>query len=359
MDDVELMRQILSMPKIELHRHLTGSIDSMMAIRIATKYQVPLPTYLSFQLDELLFGNRTVRSLPEYFNSWKILNRLFTSCSAVRDIIMEVVREASEDNIIYLELRTGPHGFLGKDSYSFEEFINAFSAGAIEAENKFGVIVRCILGIPRHVFVKVPSPQRNTMFRSMISIMESVRSVFVGVDLNGDERAAPGQEFDSLFRIAQERGFGITVHAGETGPISNVEHALRSAGAARIGHGLAAVRDPKVLSEIAERNVALEICPTSNEILGLIPDPRALPLNILDNYGITYVICSDNPARNRVSLSEELFKVASAFSYSENRLQMLLQQTIDKSFADKNTKKAIESKIKGYSKPLLQTTPNR
>lgn len=356
LSDAELMHRILSMPKVELHRHLAGSINGAMAVKIAAKYGVELPSYIASELDEILFGCRKVNTLPEYLAPWATLERLFVSREAIHEIILEVIEQAAKDNVVYLELRMGPYGFLGKEPYTFEEFIHTVSASVAEAESRFGVTTRCILGVPRHVFAGISAYTRNRMFARMISVIYPFfPHTFVGVDLNGDESAAAGDHFKVFFKIAREKGFGITVHAGECGPAQNVEYAVRELNASRIGHGIEAAKSPSVLSCIAESGSMLEICPTSNEILNRVSQAGELPLRLLTEYGVSFAICTDNPARNKVSLSEDLFKVATAFGLNEAHLHELTYSALNRSFADQGTKHAVELALRRRFQALANT----
>ena len=346
--DAQLIHEILSMPKIDLHRHLTGAIDAETAVKIAAKYNVELPTYVISELEDLLFKSDSANTLQQYFHPWwEILNKLFVSKEAIHDIILEVIKKAAEDNIIYLELRMGPRGFLGNNIFTFEQFIEAVSESVAEANATFNnIITRCILGIPRHVFGNIRPQTRNRMLARMVSIISSFRQdCFVGVDLNGDEDAISGKEFEVFFKIAKDKGLGITVHAGECGSTSNVREAVDQLYAQRIGHGLAAVHDADLLRILAERNCALEICPESNRILRKISRIEELPLKILQEYGVPFVICSDNTARNRTSLSQELFKIAKAFRFSSVTLKEITLSSLKHSFTDLETKKSIKSKL--------------
>lgn len=350
-DEAAMMNSILSMPKVDLHRHLTGAIDAGIAVRVAAKHNVKLPTYISSDLHDILYNHGKVSTLKEYFTPWPILNRLSITRESTHDLILEVVRKASEDNVIYTEFRTGPHGFLGKNekkSFTFEEYVETVAESAAEAEDLYGTVVRFILGIPRHVFAPIPSPERNWMLTKIVSILSTYRSnCFVGVDLNGDE-TAPGadpKDFETFFSTARAEGFKVTIHAGECGPARNVEYAVRELGASRIGHGIAAATDPKLLSQLARQRCMLEICPTSNELLGLVEGIEGLPLRILHDYGVPYSICTDNPARCRTSLSEELFKVAKAFDLPIEGIREITCRAVDHSFADENTKRKLHSKI--------------
>lgn len=344
--DATLMHKIASLPKVDLHRHVTGSISAQTAVRIAAKYDIDLPTYIAADLDRILFSQESVADHQQYFIPWPILNKLFISLDAVRELLIEVVRDAALDNVVYAELRIGPRAFLGdKSNYSFKEFTKVVADSLREADALFGTVTKCVLGIPRHVFAKLPTPIRTKMFAKMLYTIREQPDCFVGVDLNGDELAADGAEFVSFFKMANDLDLPSTIHAGEVGTAENVSYAIQHLYASRIGHGIAAVESEYTLALLAERRCTLEICPTSNKFLGLVENYRDLPLNKLRDHNIPFVICTDNPVRCRTSLTEELFKVAKSFGYSIDEIRKLSQTSGRASFADDATRKILMTKL--------------
>ena len=348
--DAPCMRKILAMPKVDLHRHLTGSIDPDMAIRVAVKHGVELPAYVVADLQKELYPSARIEGLKDYFDPWwKILNRLFVSRDSTHDIVLEVIRKAAQDNLAYLELRMGPYGFLGNGPLRFEDFLDGVAAAVREANLSHDMVTRCILGIPRHVFAQ--QPNRDGMLALIVSMLSPLfPDCFVGVDLNGVENGTGDlQGFDSFFRMAAKRGFGVTVHAGECGPAANVRYAVEHLGAKRIGHGLAALADESLLRELSAQGCALEICPTSNMIVNLISRPTDLHLERLKDLEVPFAICTDNPARNEASLSEELFKLVKPFSLSLADIKGIIYSSLEHCFADGHTKGIVKLKLDGFA----------
>lgn len=344
--DASLMHGIISLPKVDLHRHLTGSITAAAAVRIAAKYNIELPTYIAAELDRYLFDQDKVSSHRQYFEPWPILNRLFVSLDAVQELLIEVVREASSDNVVYTELRLGPRNFLGAGGeYDFLEYVHAVADGLRRADAQFNTVTRCILGIPRHVFVKFPLASRNKMFGKMLYAIRERPGCFVGVDLNGDELAADAREFATLFKIAKTLELPATVHAGELGSAESVSYAVEKLFAVRIGHGVAAAQNEDTLALLADRRCILELCPTSNKFLGVIGDVRDLPLSNLKERGIPFAICTDNPVRCRTSMSEELFRVAKAFHYTLEDLKSLMKASLGAAFVDEGTRRDLSTRL--------------
>jgi adenosine deaminase len=344
--DASLMHRIMLLPKIELHKHLTGSIAAPTAVRIAAKHNIKLPTYIATDLDRVLFSQETVKNHKQYFVPWQILNKLFVSLDAVRELLTDVVRDAASDNVIYTELRLGPRNFLGENGdYNFREFVDTVADSLRDADARYGTITKCVLGIPRHVFAKFPLLSRNKMFGKMLYAIRERPDCFVGVDLNGDELAASATDFVTFFKIARQLNLPVTIHAGEVGPAESVSFAVEELGASRIGHGIAAAKSERTLALLAERRCTLEICPTSNKFLGLIKDIRDLPLRRFQERQIPFVICTDNPARCRTSLSEELYKIAKSFSYSSDDLAKLTAEALAAAFVDDVTRSTLAAKL--------------
>lgn len=275
----QVLMKIRSLPKIDLHRHLTGSIDASLAIDIALKYDIFLPTYIQSELHSLLTKRPKPLSHVDYFSRWEILNKLFVSAESTYDIVLNVIKKASEDKITYMELRMGPRGFLGVHEFSFERFLKTVSDAIRDGEDKYGTVTRCILGISRHeTFSNIKDDVREKMFYRIVKIMlDYYPRYFVGVDLNGIEAESEDELYTNFFKIAKKKGINVTAHAGELGSANNIIRAIEELGAQRIGHGLAAANKPEVMELIAKHDIALEICPKSNEFLSVISNYRELP----------------------------------------------------------------------------------
>ena len=342
------MAEILAMPKLDVHRHLTGSITADVAIRVAATHNLALPTYISRDLTRELFPKDHVDSHAEYFVPWRLLNNLFSSTAALRDLILNAIASAALDNVVYLELRLGPRGISEDATYSFQEFAKCVAQAVADGSERNGIVTKCILGIPRHVFTRLTPEKRRRVLAEMLDVIQRYPNCFVGVDLNGDEETASGREFEAFFKMAKVRGLGVTIHAGEVSRESQeILIAVTELGAARIGHGIAAGGDQNALSLLHEKQVCLEVCPTSNEMLGVVASIDRLPLRAFWENDVPFIICTDNPARCGTSLSEELYKVAKAFSLSGGDLRGMSVNATNHIFADEHTKRRIRAKMQG------------
>jgi adenosine deaminase len=346
----QIMQRIRSLPKIDLHRHLTGSIDASLAIDIATKYDIFLPTYIYSELNSILTKRPAALSHEDYFHRWEILNKLFVSAESTFDILMNVIKKASEDNIVYMELRMGPRGFLGRNQFTFEDFLKTVARAVHEGQEKYGTITRCILGISRHeTFSNIVNDVREKMFYKIISlILEYYPYCFVGVDLNGIESESENELYINFFKIAKKKGLKITAHAGELGSSSNIAKSIEILNADRIGHGLAAAKKPEIMELLSKLDIALEICPKSNEFLGVISNYKELPLTIFKENNVSYVISTDNPAICQTTISEELYRIYYSHKMSLQEIEAITKKAIKYSFATEEVKAKIFDKIENW-----------
>jgi len=357
-----LLWEIIQLPKIDLHRHLTGSINAELARKIAAKYDVDLPTYSIAELHSIITSKPKPLSQYDYFRRWKILNKLFISQESTYEITMEIIKKASEDNVIYMELRMGPREFLNHNyknsKFTFYHFLEAINSAVHDGEKKFGTITRCILGVSKgETIAKVKNINTiNNFFRSIIrNISKYYPDCFVGVDLNGiEEDGEDYNRYKYFFDMARDSSLKTTVHSGELGSNRNVENAIRILKPDRIGHGLATTKQRHLMEILADKDIPLEICPSSNKLLKVIYKESDLPLEILLKNKVQFVICTDNPAVCQTNLSEELFNIAFSFGFSIKDIKNLIKQSLKYCFADEELKIKLFNRIEGRAQNGLK-----
>jgi adenosine deaminase len=310
---------LVTLPKVQLHCHLEGTVRSATFRGLAEKYGVPLGeridparTYAFATFGEflLLFAKvaQTLRE-PEDFG-------LIAGDYAV---------DAAAQGVTYAEIFISPSVWtFFHAELDVRAAVEAIRAALDETGRPLGIEVALIADLTRNFGAE----RAERSVREAISLRDLG---VIGIGLGGDEAKYPPALFERPYAMAREGGLRGVVHAGEAAGPASVRDAVEILRAERIGHGVRAIEDPAVVALLAERRVPLEVCPTSNRLTGAAPAGKPHPLGELDAAGCIITIDADDPAMFGTSLVEEYRIVAGAFG--EDALVRYARNAIDASFA--------------------------
>jgi len=169
----------------------------------------------------------------------------------------------------------------------------------------------------------------------------------VAIGLAGDE-SYPAAPFAEVFLAAREAGLHLVHHAGETAGPASVWEALTVGHADRIGHGIRALEDPDLVTELRKRRVPLEVCPSCNVLLGLTPSLTEHPLPRMVEAGLMVTVNTDG----ETPLAAEYQRIREVFGYSDIDLANLARASVAASFAPAELKAQISVDIDRWLKPL-------
>ncbi|GAB4459557.1 MAG: adenosine deaminase [Anaerolineae bacterium] len=286
------------MPKIDLHRHLEGSLRLPTLAEIAHQHGVDLP---SMSLEELRPYVQVVDDPPDFLSflaKFKLLRRFYSSREAVERIAYESVADAAADNVRYLELRFSPVALALNQGFDFIDVVDWVILAVDRAVADHDIQVKLIVLTNRH------EPQYAAQLAE-IAVARKEQGI-VGLDLAGDEVNFPDlTPFEKIFQQARADGLHITVHAAEAGPATNAREAIERLGAQRIGHGVNIQDNIAVMDLVKRQQVTLEICPTSNLQTGVVPKLGQHPLYSFHRIGIPVTINTDDPSISNTTLTDE------------------------------------------------------
>lgn len=290
-----------AIPKVELHRHLEGSLRMETLLDVARVHGITLPLRPDLRAlvqmqsgDALTFSN--------FLSKFQTLRLFYRSPEVITRITREAVEDAALDNIQYLELRFSPVALSRLEGFPLAEVMGWVSNAAQQAAKDFGITVRLLVSVNRHEDIG--------MAEEALRIAAEKRAEgIIGVDLAGNEAEFPAAPFAALFREAKQAGLGITIHAGEWGGPENVRQAIVEMSADRIGHGVRVMEDPATVALATERQTAFEVCITSNYQTGVAPALSAHPLMRMLMAGLNVTINTDDPSISQITLSNE-YRVA-------------------------------------------------
>ncbi|MEU9783254.1 adenosine deaminase [Streptomyces phaeochromogenes] len=333
---MEHVRDVSELPKAHLHLHFTGSMRITTLLELADKHGIHLP-------DALTSGEPPkLRATDE--RGWFRFQRLYDaarSCLRDPEDIQRLVREAAEEDIKdgsgWLEIQVDPTSYaprLGGLIPALEIILDAVDSAARET----GLGMRVLVAANR---MKHPLDARTL---ARLAVRYADRGI-VGFGLSNDERRGMARDFDRAFAIAREGGLLAAPHGGElTGPAS-VRDCLDDLHASRIGHGVRAAEDPRLLKRLADRGITCEVCPASNVALGVYEKPEDVPLRKLFEAGVPLALGADDPLLfgSRLAAQYDIARQHHAFTDAE--LAELARQSVRGSAAPHDVKEKLLSGI--------------
>jgi adenosine deaminase len=309
-----------SLPKVDLHRHLEGSLRLETLLEIAQTYSdsIDIPAYDVESLRPLVQMTDDKPGMKNFLAKFKLLRQFYQSRETITRLTYETIADAAADNVHYMELRFSPQALARAKDFAFSDVTDWVIEATSQASEDFDIQVGLIITIVRHDPLELARIVAETAFE------RSNRGI-VGLDLAGDEIHYPMTPFKDLFVEAKALGMGITIHAGEWAGADAVEEAIIDLGADRLGHGVRAVENSGTIRLLQERSVALEICLTSNIQTGVVLNISHHPLVDLLDLNILATLNADDPSICNSSLTDEYQIAVESLNlgYSELRRMIL------------------------------------
>jgi adenosine deaminase len=317
--DHQSLLEVQRLPKIDLHRHLLGSVRLETLWELCRKYGVEQGRKSLDQFRSEVVHQEQPLDLADYIRPWKLFREVIREPDDIRRIALECALDARLDGVQYVEFRNSTTGLpvgdgdspqtrIPPDEY-FQAIHEAFSAAS-------GIDCRLIASVPRHAVGRADRPLARRYAERLLEVVARFRQdLIVGVDLTGVERGWPAHLFKDLFAAARQVGLPVTIHAGETEGPEEIWSAIEELGASRLGHATSAPVDARLVQELIQRNVVLEVCPTTSWLIRTVPTRFRHP--VIDCVPrLPYVICTDNPTLNSSTLSQELLHAAQIAGYA-------------------------------------------
>ncbi|MDP8247323.1 MAG: hypothetical protein P9M00_04240 [Candidatus Tritonobacter lacicola] len=359
-----LFNDVRGTPKADLHFHLAGSIRPRTLLDLAMSDGEPIDWSMANSIlqaeedigavvrrgglqkvKELLEYRENPGSLQGYLNRYSIAQTVLASSRAVRRVAYEAAESAYADGVRKIEIRFNPIRLDG--NILPVEMARAVSEGLLEAERNFPGLKTGLIVCVNKMFSRDEVAEIVEMTVDMVK-HGGLDGRIVAVDTSGPEIGFEPEKFAGPFRLARERGgLGVVCHAGEDflaieDGLEAIEKAVTLLGARRIGHGLAAglkletllgtadgngnvyskdrlecvgKKQDEVLHRMADSDVCVEVCPSSNMHTGKVANIGKHPIEQFLRSGVPVAICTDNTTISHTKLSWEHLRIAKAFGY--------------------------------------------
>jgi len=325
----------VALPKAEVHVHLEGCFEIDDIVELARENRVPLRR----PREHLLAFGSGLGTFLEFLDF---------ICGLVRtpDQLAALARRFSErlaaNGTRYADLIVNPTHWRYW-SRRIPELIDALDAGFAGAEQDGLPAVGLCISL-----LRTQSADEATELVQLLSALRHPRVVALSIDGNEAASGRTGPRFADAFARAGAAGLKRTVHAGESSGPEGVRDAIELLGADRIDHGVRAIDDPAVVDLLAERQIPLGICPSSNVTLGLYPALAAHPIDRLWRAGVPVSVNTDDPALLGVTLAGEYESCAKAFEWSDDDVRSIARTSIEASFAPAATKRDLLAELAAW-----------
>lgn len=314
-------------PKVELHLHLDGSVDIKTACDLMGKSVK--------EVKEEMVASDKCSNLNEYLTKFSLANDIMQTKENISRVTKELITKLKDDNVIYAEVRFCPLFHL-KEGLTQEEVVETVISSLKDNNIKVNLIL-CMM--------------RNLSFLENKKIIELAYKYLnkgvVALDLAGSESLYKTEDFEELFKIAQSYNIPFTIHAGEADGRESILKAI-SFNTKRLGHGIRCIEDMDIVKLIKDKDITLEVCPTSNIQTNIYQDYQSHPIKKLYDLGVLVTINTDNRTVSNITLTEEYQKLNKTFGFNVSDFKRMNINAIKAAFLSEIEKEKYIDIIKNY-----------
>jgi aminodeoxyfutalosine deaminase len=348
-DDYAPSAFILSLPKAELHLHLEGAVDPATLAELSRRHPTPLSTtnnrYTNIADSGRVFTEQEARELYQYKSftgfllAFKAVTERLRTAEDYELVTYRMMQKLHAQNVLHAEVYVSV-GVIHWRGGEFALLFEGLERGRQRGERDFGMSLYWIFDAVRHF----GSEAAQRVLDETIALRK-ISSHVIGIGLGGDERRAAPELFRDVYARATSEGLRTTVHAGETVGPESIWAALRELRAERIGHGLHATDDPELVRYLADKQVPVEACITSNVLTGCCASAEQHPIRKLFDAGVLVTLNTDDPDMFRTSLLREYQIAQKTFGFSEAELRQLATNSFRASFLPEERKREFLAKF--------------
>jgi aminodeoxyfutalosine deaminase len=333
----DLTTFIAGLPKVELHVHHVGSASPRIVSELAARHEgrTPVPSD-----PDALASYFEFRDFAHFIEVYLSVVDLIRDPEDVWLLTHEVARELARQQVRYAELTITPYSHVRR-GIPAPAFCEAIEDARKRAAADFGLDLRWCFDIPGEA--GLPAAEETLRIA-----LDERPDGLISFGLGGPEIGVPRPQFRPYFDQARAAGLRSVPHAGETTGPQTIWDALHELGAERIGHGISAAQDPELLAYLAERQIGMEICPTSNVRTRAVASLDEHPLPRLVEAGLLVTINSDDPPMFGTTLDDEYAVAARLLGAGPGELAALARNAVTASFLDAAGKQRINDEIDAY-----------
>ena len=316
-----------SFPKVELHLHLEGAADPAFVRGLAAEKSIDISGIFNDN------GTYKYDGFSEFLAVYEAATLALKSPEDFKRLTQSVLENLAEHNVVYAETFVSPDFCGNRDLGAWSEYLAAMQEAHVDGVTLKG-IVTCI----RHFG---PDKARETAHCAA----ETAGDWVVGFGMAGAEDVGTANDFSYAFDMARDAGLRLTSHAGEWGGAQSIWDTLEDLKVERVGHGVQAINDPKLVDYLADTGIILEVNPGSNVALGVYPSLAEHPISKLRDAGVKVTVSTDDPPFFHTTMTSEFEQLERVFGWGVDDFKQLNQTALEAAFCDVATKDLISRRL--------------
>ena len=329
-----------ALPKAELHLHLEGTLAPETLVALSRRHDA---TPLTLQAAQALYQ---YKDFPGFLQAFKAVTERLRTPEDYELITYAMLRDLHQQGVVHAEVYVAVGVVYYWKKTDFEPLFEGMERGRLRAEREFGISLLWIFDAVRHF----GPDEAARVFRKAAEMRKSFSSI-VGIGIGGDELRGGAELFRDLYSEAGENGLRLTAHAGEAAGPESLWSAI-NIGAERLGHALTAQQDRELIEALAQKQIPLEICITSNVRTGCCARMEEHPARRYFDEGLMVTLNSDDPAMFGSTLYDEYLLAHRTFGFTLEHLRELAGNSIEASFLPPARKLELLRKVEQYPDPL-------
>ncbi len=329
------------MPKVELHVHLEGTIGPGTLWRIAQAHGIDL----GIESEEDMPTLYQYEDFPGFIDVFTRCSDCLRTAADLGMLVDAYGEELARQNVRYAEIHYNPEPHLRRKGIALRDGLDAMNRARRRVLERYGIELRWIADGVRDAAI---GPRSVDITVDWI-VDAGPESGIVALGLGGNEIGHPARDYRLAFERARTQGIAVVAHAGEAEGPESIWETLDQLRPARIGHGIAAGRDPALMEHLASKGIPLELCPTSNLRTGVIDGYGDLPLQAFRDAGVRFSINSDDPPMFGANLLSEYAIVMELLGLDRHGMANLVASTINQSFAPESVRNRLHEELREHT----------
>ncbi|MEQ8672444.1 MAG: adenosine deaminase [Aggregatilineales bacterium] len=350
---------IETMPKVELHLHLDGAITPQTVLQMAERHD--LLDLLPGKTEQAITDWFVFKDFYHFLEVKRTIKKLLRTADDFALAVVAVGQQLATQNVRYSEITVTPYSLIDAldQGLTIDALLQGMQTGRERVLTEFGIELRWVFDIPRN---RAFADYRNggdyvagAAEKTLEYALQGKDYGVIALGLGGNEVNAPPEPFAHVFTEAKRNGLKSLPHAGESEGAASVWGAIDALGADRVGHGIRAVEDKRLLQTLAERQIPLEVNMTCNVYLKFYPHIEAHPLPILDQAGVLITVNTDDPILIGTTLNQEYQLLIDVFDYKAADVIRIARNAFSVCYAEPDLKSRLLAEFDHWAEKISTT----